>query len=136
MATPLRYTLILLLWAIMAGVYLPLAPAAFSLITPALNTRHWLALFSDPQLPQALLATLVSVSLAAGGALIIALLAILALWPGAGWARLCTRLPWLLAIPYVAFAPACCWFLPKAVKSGNGFRSSAHSQTVTALGLA
>ncbi|WP_249932417.1 hypothetical protein, partial [Citrobacter sp. wls831] len=28
MATPLRYTLILLLWAIMAGVYLPLAPAA------------------------------------------------------------------------------------------------------------
>ncbi len=104
MATPLRYTLILLLWAIMAGVYLPLAPAAFSLITPALSTRHWLALFSDPQLPQALLATLVSVSLAAGGALIIALLAILALWPGAGWARLCTRLPWLLAIPHVAFA--------------------------------
>ena len=79
MATPLRYTLILLLWAIMAGVYLPLAPAAFSLITPALSTRHWLALFSDPQLPQALLATLVSVSLAAGGALIIALLAVLSI---------------------------------------------------------
>ena len=88
MVTPLRYALILLLWAIMAAVYLPLAPAAWSLITPALSTTHWLALFADPQLPQALLATLVSVGLAAGGALIIALLAILALWPGAGWVRL------------------------------------------------
>lgn len=67
MATPLRYALILLLWAIMAAVYLPLAPAAWSLITPALSTTHWLALFADPQLPQALLATLVSVGLAAGG---------------------------------------------------------------------
>lgn len=104
MATPLRYALILLLWAIMATVYLPLVPAAFSLIAPALSLTHWLALFADPQLPQALLATLVSTGLAAGGALIIALLAILALWPGAGWARLSTRLPWLLAIPHVAFA--------------------------------
>ena len=104
MATPLRYALILLLWAIMAAVYLPLVPAAFSLIAPALSLPHWLALFADPQLPQALLATLVSTGLAAGGALIIALLAILALWPGAGWARLSTRLPWLLAIPHVAFA--------------------------------
>ena len=104
MATPLRYALILLLWAIMAAVYLPLVPAAFSLIAPALSLPHWLALFADPQLPQALLATLVSTGLAASGALIIALLAILALWPGAGWARLSTRLPWLLAIPHVAFA--------------------------------
>jgi putative thiamine transport system permease protein len=104
MATPLRYALILLLWAIMAAVYLPLVPAAFSLIAPALSLPHWLALFADPQLPQALLATLVSTGLAAGGALIIALLAILTLWPGAGWARLSTRLPWLLAIPHVAFA--------------------------------
>ena len=71
---------------------------------PALSTAHWLALVTDPQFPQALLATLVSVILAAGGALLIALLAILALWPGAGWVRLYTRLPWLLAIPHVAFA--------------------------------
>lgn len=104
MATPLRYALILLVWGIMAAIYLPLVPAAFELISPALSPSHWLALFADPQLPQALLATLVSVTLAAIGALIIALLAILALWPGAGWVRLSTRLPWLLAIPHVAFA--------------------------------
>lgn len=104
MATPLRYALILLLWGIMTAVYLPLVPATLSLLAPALRTTHWLALFDDPQLPQALLATLVSVSLAAFGALTIALLAILFLWPGAGWARLYSRLPLLLAIPHVAFA--------------------------------
>lgn len=104
MATPLRYALILLLWGIMAAVYLPLVPATFSLAGPALSATHWLALFDDPQLPQALLATLVSVGLATLGALALALAAILFLWPGAGWARLCTRLPWLLAIPHVAFA--------------------------------
>lgn len=104
MATPLRYALILLVWAIMAAIYLPLAPAAFNLIAPALSVTHWLALFADPQFIQALLATLVSVILAATGALGIALLVILTLWPAAGWARLCTRLPWLLAIPHVAFA--------------------------------
>lgn len=104
MATPLRYALILLLWGIMTAVYLPLVPATFSLLAPALRTTHWLALFDDPQLSQALLATVVSVSLAALGALTITLLAILFLWPGAGWARLCTRLPMLLAIPHVAFA--------------------------------
>lgn len=104
MATPLRYALILLIWGIMAAIYSPLVPAAFDLITPALTSLNWLALFADPQLPQALLATLVSVTLAATVALVIALLALLALWPGAGWARLCTRLPWLLAIPHVAFA--------------------------------
>ena len=104
MATPLRYALILLLWAFMAAIYLPLVPAAFTLIVPALSIAHWLALFADPQLLQALLATLVSVTLAATGALSIALLTVLAFWPGARWARLCTRLPWLLAVPHVAFA--------------------------------
>ncbi|WP_213134937.1 thiamine ABC transporter permease [Citrobacter sp. FP75] len=104
MATPLRYALILLLWGIMAVIYLPLIPAAVTLVAPALSLSHWQALFADPQLPQSLMATLVSVTLASLGALIITLLAILALWPGAGWARLCTRLPWLLAIPHVAFA--------------------------------
>ncbi len=65
---------------------------------------HWQALFADPQLPQALLATLVSTTIAAVGALLIALLVIVALWPGPKWQRMCTRLPWLLAIPHVAFA--------------------------------
>lgn len=104
MATPLRYALILLIWGVMAVIYLPLVPATIALFTPALSITHWLALFADPQLPQALMATLVSVTLATLSALVIALLAILAMWPGAGWARLCTRLPWLLAIPHVAFA--------------------------------
>lgn len=62
--------------------------------------------FTDPQLPQALLATVVSVFIAAAGALFIALTIVVALWPGIRWRRLSTRLPWLLAIPHVAFASA------------------------------
>lgn len=80
MATPLRYALIFLLWAMVAVIYAPLIPAAFTLIAPALSLTHWQALFADPQLPQALLATLVSTTIAAVGALLIALLVIVALW--------------------------------------------------------
>lgn len=104
MATPLRYALILLLWAMVVVIYSPLIPAALTLISPALSLAHWQALFADPQLPQALLATLVSTTIAALGALTIALLVIMALWPGPKWQRMCARLPWLLAIPHVAFA--------------------------------
>ncbi|END8524172.1 ABC transporter permease subunit [Escherichia coli] len=104
MATPLRYALIFLLWAMMAVIYALLIPAALTLISPALSLTHWQALFADPQLPQALLATLVSTTIAAVGALLIALLVIVALWPGPKWQRMCARLPWLLAIPHVAFA--------------------------------
>lgn len=104
MATPLRYALIFLLWAMMAVIYAPLIPAALTLISPALSLTHWQALFADPQLPQALMATLVSTTIAAVGALLIALLVIVALWPGPKWQRMCARLPWLLAIPHVAFA--------------------------------
>ena len=104
MATPLRYALIFLLWAMVAVIYAPLIPAALTLISPALSLTHWQALFADPQLPQALLATLVSTTIAAGGALLIALLVIVALWPWPKWQRMCARLPWLLAIPHVAFA--------------------------------
>lgn len=103
MATPLRYALIFLLWAMMAVIYAPLIPAALTLISPALSLTHWQALFADPQLPQALMATLVSTTIAAVGALLIALLVIVALWPGPKWQRN-ARLPWLLAIPHVAFA--------------------------------
>ena len=106
MATPLRYALIFLLWAMVAVIYAPLIPAALTLISPALSLTHWQALFADPQLPQALLATLVSTTIAAVGALLIALLVIVALWPGPKWQRMCARLPWLLAIPHVAFATA------------------------------
>lgn len=104
MAIPLRYALIFLLWAMVAVIYAPLIPATLTLISPALSLTHWQALFADPQLPQALLATLVSTTIAAGGALLIALLVIVALWPGLKWQRMCARLPWLLAIPHVAFA--------------------------------
>ncbi len=38
--------------------------------------------------------------IAAVGALLIALLVIVALWPGPKWQRMCARLPWLLAIPH------------------------------------
>ena len=72
MATPLQYALIFLLWAMMAVIYAPLIPAALTLISPALSLTHWQALFADPQLPQALLATLVSTTIAAVGALLIA----------------------------------------------------------------
>ncbi len=104
MAAALRFPLILLLWGIMAVIYSPLVPAISSLMVPALSMAHWQALFSDPQLPQALLATLVSTIIAAAGALLIALVLVVALWPGARWQRLHTRLPWLMAVPHVAFA--------------------------------
>ncbi|HFZ8995991.1 TPA: thiamine ABC transporter permease [Citrobacter freundii] len=110
MAMPLRYAVSLLVWGIMAVIYLPLLPALISLIAPALNSGNWQMLFSDPQLPQALTATLVSVTLAAVGALVIALTIVVGLWPGAKWLRLYTHLPWLLAIPHVAFA-ACALLL-------------------------
>ncbi|GHL03470.1 hypothetical protein ECZU21_24830 [Escherichia coli] len=69
-----------MLWAMVAVIYAPLIPAALTLISPALSLTHWQALFADPQLPQALLATLVSTTIAAVGALLIALLVIVALW--------------------------------------------------------
>ena len=55
-------------------------------------------------LPQATVATLVSTLIATLGALLIALFFVCLLWPGQRWRRLTTRLPWLLAIPHVAFA--------------------------------
>lgn len=106
MAAPLRYALITLLWAAMGLIYLPLLPAAVQLIAPATALTNWQALFSDPQLPQAALATLVSTAIAVTGALAIALCVVAALWPSARWQTLATRLPLLLAVPHVAFATA------------------------------
>lgn len=106
MASPLRLALTLLAWLGMAAIYAPILPAGMLLIAPALSLANWQTLFADPQLPQALLATVVSVLIATAGALLIALTVIVAIWPGARWRRLSTRLPWLLAIPHVAFASA------------------------------
>ncbi|WEF26386.1 ABC transporter permease subunit [Klebsiella aerogenes] len=104
MAAPLRYALILLTWGAIALIYLPLLPAAALMAAPAVNAEAWRALFSDPQLAQALTATLASTLLAVGGALLITLTVIAALWPSDGWQRLAGRLPLLLAVPHVAFA--------------------------------
>ncbi|HBV5924784.1 TPA: thiamine ABC transporter permease, partial [Klebsiella pneumoniae] len=70
MAAPLRYPLILLAWGAMAAIYLPLHPAAGELVGAARSPANWRALFADPQLSQALAATLVSTLLSVGGALL------------------------------------------------------------------
>ncbi|MCW8261949.1 ABC transporter permease subunit [Klebsiella pneumoniae] len=106
MAAPLRYPLILLAWGAMAAIYLPLLPAAGELVGAARSPAHWRALFADPQLGQALAATLVSTLLSVGGALLIALTIVAALWPSARWRRLASRLPLLLAVPHLALATA------------------------------
>ncbi|PHH03838.1 ABC transporter permease subunit [Leclercia adecarboxylata] len=104
MAASLRHPLSWLAWALMAAVYLPLLPAFALLLPPVFSLDNWRALATDPQLPQALIATLVSTLIAAAGALLLALAVVAALWPGSRWRRLCNHLPWLLAIPHVAFA--------------------------------
>lgn len=104
MVASLRHPLSGLAWLLMAAVYLPLLPAVALLVPPVFSLENWQALAADPQLPQALIATLVSTLIAAAGALLLALAVVAALWPGSRWRRLCNHLPWLLAIPHVAFA--------------------------------
>ncbi|HFJ9774692.1 TPA: thiamine ABC transporter permease, partial [Raoultella ornithinolytica] len=60
MAAPLRYPLILLAWGIMALIYLPVFPAIALMLAPAFRLACWQALFADPQIWQALAATLIS----------------------------------------------------------------------------
>ncbi|WHP33230.1 thiamine ABC transporter permease [Trabulsiella odontotermitis] len=104
MATPLRYALTLLVVGAIVVIYAPLLPALRLMTEPALSLRHWQVLFADPQLWQALAATLVSTGIAVFGALALALTAIAVCWPGNGWQTLVSRLPLLLAVPHVAFA--------------------------------
>jgi len=54
----------------MAAVYLPLLPAFALLLPPVFSLENWRALAADPQLPQSLIATLVSTLIAAVGALL------------------------------------------------------------------
>ncbi len=115
MAAPLRYPLILLAWGAMAAIYLPLLPAAGELVGAARSPAHWRALFADPQLSQALAATLVSTLLSVGGALLIALTIVAALWPSARWRRLASRLPLLLAVPHLARRRRRCCCSPKGL---------------------
>ncbi len=74
------------------------------LLAPAFSVVNWQRLLNDPQLPQAAIATLVSTLIATLGALFIALSLVALFWPGKRWRHLSTRLPWLLAVPHVAFA--------------------------------
>ncbi|GHK52373.1 hypothetical protein KPZU09_21090 [Klebsiella pneumoniae] len=85
----------------MAAIYLPLLPAA----------GNWWALRAPgplagavrrPAAEPALAATLVSTLLSVGGALLIALTIVAALWPSARWRRQASRLPLLLAVPHLA----------------------------------
>lgn len=104
MASPLRNPLSGLAWLAVAVIYIPLLPAGVTILAPAFSAENWRSLLSDPQLPQAFAATLSSTLIATLGSLVIALFLVAALWPGERWHRLSTRLPWLLAIPHVAFA--------------------------------
>jgi putative thiamine transport system permease protein len=104
MVASLRHPLGWLLWMVMAALYLPLFPAAAMLIAPAFSADGWRDLFGDPQLLQATIATLVSTFIATVGSLLIALTIVAALWPGKRWQQMNSRLPWLLAVPHVAFA--------------------------------
>ena len=104
MASPLRNPLSGLAWLAVAVIYIPLLPAGVTILAPAFSAENWRSLLSDPQLPQAFAATLSSTLIATLGSLVIALCLVAALWPGERWHRLSTRLPWLLAIPHVAFA--------------------------------
>ncbi|HDR2781025.1 TPA: thiamine ABC transporter permease [Enterobacter sichuanensis] len=104
MAASLRHPLSGLVWLAMAVIYLPILPAGAMLLAPAFSAANWQRLLNDPQLPQAAAATLVSTLIATLGALLIALIFVSLFWPGKRWRRLTTRLPWLLAIPHVAFA--------------------------------
>ncbi len=105
----------------MAAIYLPLLPAAGELVG-ARSPANWRALFADPQLSQALAATLVSTLLSVGGALLIALTIVAALWPSARWRRLASRLPLLLAVPHLALATAALLLFAEGVGSGSGCR--------------
>jgi putative thiamine transport system permease protein len=57
----------------MALIYLPVFPAIALMLAPAFRLACWQALFADPQIWQALAATLISTLLAVGGALLISL---------------------------------------------------------------
>lgn len=106
MAAPLRHALTLVAWGLMGVIYLPLVPTVWQLLIAALKAQRWKQLLCDVQLWQALTATLVSGGIAVIGTTLILLTLVAALWPGASWHRLASRLPWLLAIPHVACASA------------------------------
>ncbi len=57
-----------------------------------------------------------------GGALLIALTIVAALWPSARWRRLASRLPLLLAVPHLALATAALLLFAEGAGSGSSCR--------------
>lgn len=94
----------ILAWPLMGLIFLPLLPGFIMMVKPLFNGAVWLEIWQNSQLPQALLATLVSTLISVCGALVLSLTILCGLWPGMRWQRYVHRLPLLLAFPHVAFA--------------------------------
>ena len=52
-------------------VFMPVLPGLALMVPPLVKGDAWLALWQDPQWPEALIATLVSTALSVGGALLL-----------------------------------------------------------------
>ncbi|BDH46200.1 thiamine ABC transporter permease [Salmonella enterica subsp. enterica serovar Choleraesuis] len=89
---------------LLCAIYIPLGPATQSLVAAVFSPQGWGGLLGDMQFSQALQASLVSTLISWGGALFIACLVIAGLWQTPRWTVIYRRLPFLLAIPHVAFA--------------------------------
>lgn len=100
----MKHGWILAATAALGAIYLPLIPGATALMRAALDGKAWRALACDPQFLQALYATVISTLISVGGATSLALLVVAHLWQTSAWTRFRLQLPFLLAIPHVAFA--------------------------------
>jgi putative thiamine transport system permease protein len=94
----------LLAWFAVGCVFAPLLPGLLMMAKPALMPEIWQALWADNQWSGALLATLNSTVISVAGSLVLCLVLLCGLWPGARWRRYAAQLPLLLALPHVAFA--------------------------------
>lgn len=113
MAETLRHTLMplqhspfgrLMAWGGVGLIFFPLLLGLWLMLSPVLHGSSWLAFWLDGQWQQALITTLTSSLIGSVGALLLCLLVVTGLYPGAGWQRYQRRLPVLLAVPHVAFA--------------------------------
>lgn len=85
-------------------VFSPLLPGLFWVLQPVFKWDVWLALWQDPQWPEAVRTTLFSALLGSVLALLMALGIAVQCYPGHRWWRIQQRLPLFLSIPHVAFA--------------------------------
>lgn len=94
----------ILAWLAMGVVYAPLLPGLLMMAKPALTPEIWHLLWADNQWPGALRATLNSTVISVAGSQVLCLVLLCGLWPGKRWQRYASQLPFLLALPHVAFA--------------------------------